>query len=88
MLMLIAEEVETEARVFAPVAYRRPEAADMGEEVARPPQVMAGVVPPEEMTGQVAVTAVTPETAVEVATHPMPFVLLSQPSTFPPVPAP
>ena len=63
----------------------------MLEEVARPPQVMFGVLPRDEMMGQVAVTAVTVplvSISVDVATHPMPLVLLFQPRTMPPVLAP
>ena len=51
----------------------------MGEEVARPPQEMMGVVPPEERMGQVPVTAVTP--FEEVAIHPIPLVVLFHPRT-------
>ena len=60
----------------------------MGEEVARPPQVMFGVVPSEEMMGQLAVTEVTPPAVEEVAIQPIPFVVLFQPSTYPPAGAP
>jgi hypothetical protein len=69
MLILIGEEVEMEARVLTPVAYRRPEAAEIGEEVERPPKEIVGVAPPLEMMGQVPVTEVTPLLIEEVATH-------------------
>ena len=87
MLMLIAEEVAIEAKVLAPVAYRRPEAAAMFEEVAIPPKEIVGVAPPLEMIGQVPETEVTPE-SVEVEMKARPPVVLFQPSTCPPIPFP
>ena len=85
MFMLTGEEVETDANVLTPVAYRRPDAAEISEEVAMPPQVRFGAVPPDEMMGQVPVTLVTlPPPPVEVAIHPMPFAVLLHPRTYPP----
>jgi hypothetical protein len=72
ILICTGDEVETEANVLTPVAYRRPEAAEIGLEVARPPHVRFGVVPPEEITGQPAVTDVTPAADEDVANHPAP----------------
>jgi hypothetical protein len=89
MLMAIAEEVATEAKVFTPVAYRRPEAAEIGDEVLIPPKERLGAVPPEEMIGQVPVTAVTePPPLVDVAIKARPPVTFDQPSTCPPTPTP
>ena len=87
MLMLMAEEVATDANVLAPVAYKRPEAALMFEEVAIPPKERVGVAPPLEMIGQVPLTLVTPE-KVEVEIKARPPVVLFQPSTCPPMPVP
>ena len=59
-LIDIAEEVAIDAKVFAPVAYRRPEAAEMLEEVAMPPNVIAPPPPrtvcAEQICGQVHVS--------------------------------
>ena len=88
MLIETAEEVAMEAKVFAPVAYRRPEAAEIFEEVAIPPKEMTGVVPPEEIIGQVPVTAVTPALAVDVAMKARPLVTFDHPKTCPPTPMP
>ena len=53
-------EVAIDAKVFAPVAYRRPEAAEMLEEVAMPPNVIAPPPPrtvcAEQICGQVHVS--------------------------------
>ncbi len=54
MLIESGEEVETEANVFTPVAYKRPEAAEILEEVAMPPKPIAEEV---KVIGQVAVEA-------------------------------
>ena len=55
--------------------------------MARPPQVMFGVLPSDEMIGQVPVTAVTP-LKVEVLMNASPPVVLDHPRTCPPVPVP
>ena len=88
MFILIGVDVETDAKVFAPVAYKRPEAAEIFDEVAIPPHVRLGVEPPEEMIGQVPVTAVTPETAEDVAMNASPPVTFDHPRTCPPTPVP
>ena len=88
MFIVIGVEVETDAKVLTPVAYKRPEAAAMFDEVAIPPQVRFGVEPPEEMIGQVPVTAVTPETADDVAMKARPPVTFDHPRTCPPTPVP
>ena len=64
MLIAIGDEVETEATVFTPVAYRRPEAAASGLEVESPPNER---VSPVRMTGHVAARFVFAEMSTDVS---------------------
>ena len=62
MLIEIGEDVETEASVFTPVAYNKPEPAEIADEVPNPPKESWAN---EELTvyriGQIAVREVVPK---------------------------